>query len=315
MGVVGLWWLNRISKQDDWQFDAHVERPTYRGKGPRVYLAEGRVHHAGYGWTKMDMYRPFVNLLRNDGYQVDYGSGEVTRKVLANYDVAVVAVPMLVNSHGRKSRPGAKHGWAGDAFSTEECAAFRDWVSSGGSLLLAADYAPTDRSAVTLARVLGVEMIDGWATEPLRHDPSSGEIGHIVFLRERGGLGDHPITRGRRPDEQVWRVVTVYGQAFKSPPGAVPFLALSTNASSYPHPSMDPALPPQGSYHSAAGSAQGVAFELGRGRVVVLGDAALVTAIRARRQGTFVRFGMTYPNTSNRQLALNIMHWLSGALD
>jgi hypothetical protein len=262
----------------------------------------------------MGMYRPFVKLARNDGYRVDYGSGRVTREVLSKYDVAVVAVPMLVSTEGRKRRPGQRHGWAGDAFSEEECGAIRGWVSAGGALLLAADYAPTDHSAVTLALALGVEMIDGWATEPLRHDPSSREIGHIVFSRERGGLRDHPITRGRQPGEDIQRVVTVYGQAFKFPAHATPFLALSSRAKSYPHPSMDPSRPPEGPSHSAADAAQGAAFTLGDGRVVVLGDASLVTALRVRRRGGSVRFGMSAPNTSNRQLALNIMHWLSVAL-
>lgn len=246
---------------------------------------------------------------------VDYGAGEVTREALSNYDVAVVAVPMLVSGVGRKRRPGQRHGWAGDAFSEEECEAIRDWVGMGGALLLAADYAPTDRSAVTLAHTLGVSVIDGWATEPVRHNPTSGEVGHIVFTSEGGGLRDHPIVRGRLPDERVHRVVTVYGQALESPPGATPFLVLSSDARSYPHPSTDPARPPEGVYNSAAGTAQGITFELGRGRCVVLGDATLLTALRAPNEGGFGRFGATYPDTSNRQLALNIMHWLSGALD
>ncbi len=58
---------------------------------------------------------------------------------------------------------------------------------------------------------------------------------------------------------------------------------------------------------SAAGRAQGLALKAGEGRVVVLGEAAALS--------TRAPFGLTFPGTDNRQLALNIMHWLSGLLD
>jgi len=62
----------------------------------------------------------------------------------------------------------------------------------------------------------------------------------------------------------------------------------------------------------AAGWAQGLALEQGRGRVVVLGEAAMLSA-RLRR---FDRkpVGMNVPGYDNRQLALNIMHWLTRRL-
>jgi hypothetical protein len=69
--------------------------------------------------------------------------------------------------------------------------------------------------------------------------------------------------------------------------------------------------PPDHKEVSAAGRAQGVALELGKGRVVVISEAAALTAQVASRG---FRFGMNVPGIDNRQLALNIMHWLSGAL-
>ncbi|HXU07424.1 MAG TPA: DUF4350 domain-containing protein, partial [Blastocatellia bacterium] len=55
--------------------------------------------------------------------------------------------------------------------------------------------------------------------------------------------------------------------------------------------------------------AQGIALKFGRGRVVVLAEAAMMSAqvVGPRK----VKFGMNKPGTDNRQLALNIMHWLS----
>lgn len=50
----------------------------------------------------------------------------------------------------------------------------------------------------------------------------------------------------------------------------------------------------------------------GKGRVVVLGEAAMLTAQVFRPPGLMIRLGMEYPGSDNRQLALNIMHGLSG---
>ena len=60
---------------------------------------------------------------------------------------------------------------------------------------------------------------------------------------------------------------------------------------------------------SAAGRAQGNALSLEKGRVVVLAEAGMLSAHLAGPNKA--RFGMNRPGTDNRQLALNIMHWLS----
>ena len=59
-----------------------------------------------------------------------------------------------------------------------------------------------------------------------------------------------------------------------------------------------------------AGTAQGLALSVGKGRAVVLGEAAMLTAQVNEREP----FGMNTPGNDNRQLALNIMHWLSRRL-
>jgi hypothetical protein len=63
---------------------------------------------------------------------------------------------------------------------------------------------------------------------------------------------------------------------------------------------------------SAAGRAQGIVFGFGNGRVVVLGEAAMLSAQMTGPAGT--KFGMNRSGIDNRQLALNIVHWLSGLL-
>ena len=56
--------------------------------------------------------------------------------------------------------------------------------------------------------------------------------------------------------------------------------------------------------------AQGVALEYGKGRAVVMADAASLTARVAGRS----RIGINSSDMDNQQLALNIMHWLSRVL-
>jgi hypothetical protein len=63
---------------------------------------------------------------------------------------------------------------------------------------------------------------------------------------------------------------------------------------------------------SAAGRSQGIVIKSGKGRVVVLGEAAMLSAQLAGPNKN--PFGMNRPGIDNRQFALNLMHWLSGML-
>jgi hypothetical protein len=58
-----------------------------------------------------------------------------------------------------------------------------------------------------------------------------------------------------------------------------------------------------------------VAVEHGAGRVVVLAEAAMITAQTTRLpDGSLLRFGMNRDGIDNRQFALNIMHWLAAII-
>src|SRR4051812_13435152 len=65
-------------------------------------------------------------------------------------------------------------------------------------------------------------------------------------------------------------------------------------------------------FTSAAGRAQGVALAFGAGRVVVLGEAAMLSAQVAELPGQpTIHMGMNLPGTDDQQFALNVIHWLS----
>jgi hypothetical protein len=62
---------------------------------------------------------------------------------------------------------------------------------------------------------------------------------------------------------------------------------------------------------SARGHAQGVAMRFGQGKLVVLGEAGLLSA---QVDPLGFKMSMNRPGNDDRQFALNVLHWLSGAL-
>jgi hypothetical protein len=72
----------------------------------------------------------------------------------------------------------------------------------------------------------------------------------------------------------------------------------------------------EGKAVSAAGRCQGLALRYGKGRVVVMGEAAELSAQVSGFGGDPSNMmGRNVPGIDNRQMALNIMHWLSGLLE
>ena len=58
------------------------------------------------------------------------------------------------------------------------------------------------------------------------------------------------------------------------------------------------------------GRAQGVSFEFGNGRVVMLGEAAMMSAQVSGANGEGA-MGMNVPGSQDKQFALNVLHWLT----
>lgn len=193
----------------------------------------------------------------------------------------------------------------GSAFTEEECDAVRDWVHAGGGLLLLADHAPYAGAAESLAGRFAVTIVNSRGTLDPSHHSENAEAneGFLVFTRDTGLLRDHPVTRGRNTKERISRVLTYYGTSLQGPDGSTAFLALSPSA-------VDRV---EGTERvSAAGRAQGVALAFGKGRVVVLGEMGLFVEDATHLNGSKRQIGLA-GNYDNRQLALNIVHWLSAA--
>ena len=293
----------------DPDFKATVARPAYSTNGPIVVIDEA---HANFH-TESGRYKPFADLLRGDGYTVRPGRTSFDPKSLAGVDVLVIA------NAGVPTRAGAIQ----SAFTEAECDAVRDWVREGGSLLLIADHAPFGSAAEILGKRFGVSMGKGWVFD--RKAGSAGITTTLDFSRANGRLANHPISTGRDSTESVRLVRAFTGQSLGVPEGAVALMRLSETAREAPDQNVLNAVAADSTGSgtdpspSVSGRAQGIALPFGKGRVVALGEAAMLSAQVIRfQQGpgpNDVKFGMNAPGTDDRQLALNILHWLSRLLN
>ena len=117
-----------------------------------------------------------------------------------------------------------------------------------------------------------------------------------------------PIINGRSDAERINQVLTFGGQSLKGSANSIAFLRLSDTAKTlFRYPARQVEI-------SAANRAQGIALKYGKGRVVVTGEAGMLSAQILKEGQASYPFGMNVPGFDNRQLALNIMHWLSGLL-
>jgi hypothetical protein len=279
-------------QRPDPEFNTLVENPAYKREGPRVMFDEA--HHNFH--TTEGRYKPFVDLTMNDGYRVIRNRLPFTQASLSSYKILVIA-----NALGAEEDDD--DGADKSAFTEEEIVAVHDWVKSGGSLLLIADHAPFGGAAAALASRFGVDSSKGYTFD--KENSVAGSPTQLIFSRENKLLGQHSILEGRGENERINLLRSFTGQSFTGPKDSVAILKLSDAATDLPNPQSLTSV-------SAAGRAQALALKFGKGRVVVQGEAAMLSAQLSGPDNR--RMGMNVPGNDNRQYALNLMHWLSGLL-
>jgi hypothetical protein len=286
------------AQRADYGWNPAIAGPAFVAEHPRVLFDEAHHNASTAGIT--GRYWPFARLLRADGYTVDRVKDAFMRARLEGIQVLVVA-----NASGAPKpqvfginvpiRTDKRRG--DSAFMAVEVETIRSWVEQGGSLLLIADHAPFGEAAEGLALAFGVTMHKGFVEVPGESsDP-------LLFSSDNGRLGDHPIVGGGGTATAVHRVMTYTGQSLDGPAGATVLLRL-------PDTAVEAVPDGESLVERPAGQAQGVAFDYGKGRVVVLGEGGMATAQVHRR----VPYGMNTPVNDNRQFVLNVMHWLSWTL-
>ena len=295
----GVLALNRPLPYDR-KFDTRIAEPAFTQSGPVVLYdqAHRNVHKAD------GAYKPLVELMRHDGYQVRVLEQPLSASSLSGANVLVSVLAQGANEANEEP-----------AFAEAELIALDDWVKAGGSLLLVTDHWPFGPAVAALAKRFGVLIGTGLVEDSQNHEAQRG-ASHLIYSDDNGLLKDHPILHGRNDSERVHRVLTFTGTSFACPTEGVPFLSLSPNAIEYPP---TPASVEKsgnktkvsmnyGEPKPTQGNAQGLAMEWGKGRIVMLADAGMLRAERPR-DGQVV--GMNFPGYDNRQLAINIVHWLS----
>lgn len=290
----------------DQGFTPHVAHPAWTSDGPEVVIDEA---HRNFH-TAVGRYGPFAALLRADGFRVARGTTAFSDDGLKEVKLLVIA-----NAGSADGRDTTE-----PAFTEAETAAVEHWVSAGGSLLLIADHAPFGTAARGLAERFGVGMGAGFAFHPEGRAVNP----QLEFSRMGRTLGDHPILNGRSSAERVETVRSFTGQSLIAPADATPLLILRREDRETPDRATLQTL--RRRLNDGEGSdtvlnalsvpvgdrVQGLALTHGAGRVVVLGEAAMLSAQVVRSpDGSERPMGMNAPGSQDQQFALNILHWLA----
>lgn len=283
---------------DGW--DPVVASPAYgQGDGPVVLV------DAAHGnWHTIDgRFKPFAELLENDGFTVRSNGSKVTTHSLDGVDIFVIANAVKGGEDSEWILPTPP------AFDAGEIQVIVDWVDNGGSLLLIADHMPFPGSVSELAGAFGVEFLNGFAKSSLT------EGGTLTFSQTSATLTDHPILRGRSTAESIPTIKSFTGQAFRIVGNAQPLMLMPDDWQVF-LPQEAWVFSEETPSVSASGLVQGAVLMHGKGRVAVFGEAAMFTAQFFPRDGQLVRVGMNDPEAPhNAQFVLNVVHWLSGLLD
>ena len=269
--------------------DVSVAKPAFAKDAGPVVLIDAAHHNFD---TAEARFKPFADLLRNDGFKVAGSEAPFTGAVLARAKVLVIANAL--------DQPNVDH-WqmpTPSAFTAAEIAAVKTWVEGGGALLLVADHMPFAGAVNDLAKAFGFNFINGFAFH--MPGPRAGDI----FARDDNTLRADSITK------DLDRVVTFTGSAFSGPAAAKPLLVFPKGyAVLMPKVAWEfsPATPQE----DAADKMQGASLAVGKGRLAVFGQAGMFTAQDSNGQ----KIGFNAPGApDNKAFTLNVVRWLAGAI-
>jgi len=191
-----------------------------------------------------------------------------------------------------------------------EINALDEWVRQGGSLFLVLDIFPFPGAIEPLTARFGIEVSNGFAVDArkLPKNPDSiGPAGELFFRRSDGTLADHPVTNGRDSTERVDAIASIFGSAFRLPPGAQSLFTFGPSSVSL---LTDVAweFSADTPRESIEGWSQGGLLRVGKGRLAIFGESGIL-------QPHGPRFDELYPNVQNAEFILNAFRWLSGLLD
>lgn len=273
--------------------------------GPRLGIDEA--HHDFH--TLDGMFAPFADAARADGFRVTAHREPFTATSLASLDILVVS-----NALAERNDASSGGTWTlptPSAFTPAEIDALDTWIRAGGRLWLIADHMPFPGAAEALAARLGFRLSNGFAFATDEQGKVIPET--ILHTRTDGRITPgHPITEGRGPGERVDSVHSFTGEAFEAPADATILLRMPTHAVSLMPAEawkFDEHTPKQ----DVGGWAVMAAREHGEGRVIMSGEAAMLSARYVRAEdGTWEPVGFHAAQArDNLVLVLNALRWLA----
>jgi hypothetical protein len=282
----------------DIDFHPRSKDPAFKVSGPKVCFDEGHNNLA----VDKGFYKPVWELIESDGYKLVHKKESFTLANLQEcrilYVSAVLGYPKYDTKENKKL---AKR----SAFSNAEISAISKWVHNGGSLLLMTDHKPMGTAAGKLLaefKVYGSDTNVRNAKHPVAPFQEDG----IFSIPTSQMNWESPIIRGRNESERLKEIYFFYGQALKGPKQSDVFLKTGSDAligGQYDEPVLNPDEFP----------AAALALKVGKGRLVVFGDATVFTSKMDLHLNEPT--GINRPGSSNIQMALNVFHWLSGILN
>jgi hypothetical protein len=280
--------------KNDSTFDASVVIPAYTKTHPKILFDQAHNNYHKADGT----YASFAHVAENDGYKIVINNSQLTVKSLKENKILVIA-----NAKGPSGKAEQT------PFTDDECEAIKAWVEKGGSLLLITDHYPFGLAVEKLAKQFNVQFQNGMLIDTVYFDKPSGDESQIVYSKENGLLPQSEITKG------LSKVVSFTGQSITRDGAYIPLLKVSDNAQDY---SVEIKQETVGENTrtsvkyvnpvSAKGRCQAIAFNFGNGKVIVTGEAAMLSA---QINGQGKQMGMNYPCVDNKQFVLNILYWLS----
>jgi hypothetical protein len=280
------------SKPDN-NYDVSVNDPKLIEIQPKVLFDESHKNHHKAGNT----YKPFATLISNDGCLVKANDKPISKAVLSQAAIYVLATAMGKEDPGDIS-----------PFTQQEIDDLESWVTDGGSLLVITEHYPFGIAMAPLLKKFNIIVHNGYTEDTLLNNKNVMDA--LLFERSKGNLNSsHPIL------DKVERINTFTGSSVKGDSTWTPLLIFSPHAQNYnvkvnvKKSNGDITTSVEYSdFYSATGFSQGLCKQYGKGRMVVLAESAFLTA-QIDKNGN--RFGMNIPESDNKQFALNIIRWLA----
>ncbi|WP_370088990.1 hypothetical protein [Ekhidna sp.] len=278
----------------DKDFRVNVGNPFFKdGLAPKVLIdeAHNNLHKKETGL------HAFTRMMEDDGARVYANDTSFSSVLLKGYDILIIANALHDSNVGNWQNP------CPSAFTKEEIRAVEQFVKNGGSLLLVADHMPYGGAAQDLGKAFGVKWNNGFAIRQGQHWPPS------EFDRSNNTILDSPVTMDGDFTRRISHIASFSGSVFKLPKKSQPFMVYDDS-----HMILMPDVAWQFSKktkrENSEGWVQGACLEYGNGKIVLLGEAAMITAQLGDNDH---KVGMNNQEDApeNAQLALNIFRYLA----